>query len=255
MGLTGRSRFRFSYIMAGIAVLALGYGFFHVERTLKAQRNAAHRELEELQKRLSAVELLCRAADRDQNPSVAPALSAEAGRSQLGADWERFARRLEVLEQRVDEIGSYAPVGQQDWVADGRSHSEGMLEALLRRTAIEDAKSSLDGAYSSETQISEWGARTAGMLDQAFAASGFFSRYGGRVDIGCKETTCRIAWPIMNMADRSDAEYDQSLALAEYELMALAAKSGEQVGRLETTQTNDDGVPTVVLYFSRKSQK
>jgi hypothetical protein len=107
--------------------------------------------------------------------------------------------------------------------------------------------------HAKETGQSEWGKATASHVNWAYADASFFAEHGGQISVDCRQTSCKAAWEPPDTFSRDPAQADRDQALAEYELMAVVAKGGPDIGPIHTEWRLDEGNPRIEVYFSRDS--
>jgi hypothetical protein len=105
--------------------------------------------------------------------------------------------------------------------------------------------------YTKEKGQSEWGKDTAGRINWAYADASFFAQYRGDLSVDCRQTSCKAVWepPKTPAGDQPEVEREQGLA--GYELMAVVAKGGGDIGPIYTASGLDGDNPRIEIYFTR----
>jgi hypothetical protein len=104
----------------------------------------------------------------------------------------------------------------------------------------------LVATFETESNSSEWGKRTADEITRAYEAEPFFARFDGALTTDCRVTTCLVTWSVP-VADPNDPE----LAMAKYELMALAAQKEQPVRRMQSVRHTEKGRTIIQFYVAR----
>ena len=108
---------------------------------------------------------------------------------------------------------------------------------------------SLSEFHSEEVGQSEWGELVAETMDLVFTEAPFFSENGGRLTVDCRQSSCKADWYVPNIDDLGETDYYRVLSLAEYELLALAANSTAETGRLQTVSRIESEQPHISVFF------
>lgn len=106
--------------------------------------------------------------------------------------------------------------------------------------------------YTKERGQSEWGKDAAGRINWTYADASFFAQYGGNLSVDCRQTSCKAVWEPPEISGRDQSEVDREQALAEYELMAVVAKGGGDIGPIYTASRLNEGNPRIEVYFTRR---
>jgi hypothetical protein len=148
-------------------------------------------------------------------------------------------RGMALARQRTDAI---RPEVLED---ESEAHEPTILETQAREHPLIEQ-------YRNDWSQSDWGTRNAASIDQAALVHEFFRQAGGEVVSNCKQTACRVEWlPETDAESRSPQANDQDLARARYELLALVARSADDVGQMTTEWVTDGASPTLAVTFQR----
>lgn len=104
----------------------------------------------------------------------------------------------------------------------------------------------LAAVFERESGLSEWGARIAAQIARSYDAEPFFAKFDGVLKTDCREMTCLMTWTVSN-----DDPNDPELAMAKFELMALAAQKEPAVRRMHSLRRTENGRTVINLYLSR----
>lgn len=105
--------------------------------------------------------------------------------------------------------------------------------------------------YFDEWGQSDWGETTATSIDTAALENPFFTRSGGDVITDCRQTVCRMEWFPGVMDDLPLQSREDVLAAARYEMLALAARNGTEVGQMATEWISDERGRVLAVTFER----
>lgn len=161
--------------------------------------------------------------------------------------------RLDRIEEDIDnpshlQSGS-APISPND----GPENFASMIADIEEQLSAPRTPPPPVDSYTKEQGQSEWGKDTAGRINWTYADASFFAQYGGNLSVDCKQMSCKAVWepPEISGPDESDVEREQ--ALAEYELMAVVAKGGGDIGPIYTASRLNESNPRIEVYFSRNA--
>jgi hypothetical protein len=179
---------------------------------------------------------------RGQDLKSVPAASA--------VDLSTIVARLDTIEGQLAALDPTTPEVSAEPV-DLVKMREDYIARMKEEVQTTVNPVSLGDTHARETGKSDWGASATEQITWASAESTFFSEHGGRVQADCRETSCEVAWSLPERPDLSEAEYDQLLQMAEYELMALAMQNAADPGQMEAIQDFDGEEPRIVVYLRR----
>jgi len=100
---------------------------------------------------------------------------------------------------------------------------------------------------------SDWGRSAAAAIEQSIPDHPFFGKFEGDFVTDCREKTCRVEWYLPDMDDLSQKDRDELVAMARYEMLALAAANATDVGQLTTEWTFDGNSRSISTTFRRIS--
>jgi len=180
----------------------------------------------------------------------------QAAREASDAEIARLHRKLDVLIANANaSVVDSSGVGARDSgvspkAADDQEPAPEMPLDAEEAPSVDWVDPVAD-AYDHEWNQSDWGKAAADAIDAAIPKHPFFSRYGGDFVTDCKMTTCRIEWLLPNTDQLSDRERGELLAMARYEMLALAAANASDVGQLSTEWALEGSAPRIATIFKR----
>jgi len=113
-------------------------------------------------------------------------------------------------------------------------------------SVVPQRRLALVAAFEKESSLSEWGKAMAMRIERAYETEPFFARFDGALKANCRTTTCVVTWTVP-VVDSKDPE----LAMAEYELMALAAQKEQPVRRMQSVRHTEKGRTIIQFYVAR----
>jgi hypothetical protein len=242
-----------SLLLAGLLALAYGTVELHRGSVLLADRLAGEEQrLESIEATVSALaQGRWESVVADRRPLREAAGGSDSGGR--GGDESRPAleRRLEALENAVDDLlltlsaqGPVEPPAEEMIEPTGSSGSSPARPAGARAEVVT--------RHESEWGQSEWGAASAKAITRAFVAQPFFNRHGGDLVADCRQTTCKVEWSLPDLDGMPTEAREEMLALAHYELLALAARHGREVGQLSVKWGLGRELPQIAVVFARR---
>jgi hypothetical protein len=192
---------------------------------------------------------------------------------------ERIEARNDELSQRIDEL-LRASTKSQSTEPEGALESrlrliEAQLGSLLDLAAEEqrfftsgvandrDAGDSsaaaeestqvqaLSDVYEQDMGKSAWGTDSEALLQQGFSTEPFFVKHGGDLETDCRQKTCRAQWFVPELDSLPTQERQDMIMMSKYELLALAAGTSPEVGRLEVEWDLDSARPSIAVVYLR----
>ena len=226
-----------------VGLLGLGYGLFEMHkttRTLAAQIASLYAEQGERPGHVAAL----KSATPRANTQAAAHPVAES------TSLRPLVQRLDAIERELNELR----------VSTERERAMASLDESVEDTAdfpLDQGdeipvQSAIVTTHQEEIGHSRWGEASSEKILQAFADTPYFADYGGDLAADCRQTTCRLEWTMPRPDGLPRAESEKMLALAKYELFALASENSEQVAQLVTEWVWENGQPKAILYFQKK---
>ena len=161
--------------------------------------------------------------------------------------------RLDRIEAETDQASHLqrgsAPISENDDSEPFASEIAAIEEQLSARRSPPPPVDS----YTKERGQSEWGKDVAGRINWTYADASFFAQYGGNLSVDCRQTSCKAVWEPPEISGRDQPEVDREQALSEYELMAVVAKGGGNIGPIYTASRLNESNPRIEVYFTRNS--
>lgn len=183
-----------------------------------------------------------------------------------GSSASKTLDRLPAVETAVADLGlrlsrvqtDLASLRDRDWSAAGNATTETAAFALPGQKGPPslpvdpgDPPPTIVQQYFDQWGQSDWGETTAASIDTAALENPFFSRAGGNVIADCRQTVCRVEWLPGAMEDVPPDSREDVLAAARYEMLALAARNGTDVGQMATEWISDERGRALAVTFER----
>lgn len=166
--------------------------------------------------------------------------------------------QIDSILARLDgiEAGNGPPSHLERWSAparpvDNQEMVASRIATLEQQLSAPRAPPPAVDRYTKEKGQSEWGKDTAGRINWAYADASFFAQYGGDLSVDCRQTSCKAVWEPPKTPAGDQSEVERAQGLAGYEVMAVVAKGGGDIGPLYTASGLDGGNPRIEIYFTR----
>ena len=105
--------------------------------------------------------------------------------------------------------------------------------------------------FAEEWGQSDWGAAATDAVETAAVDHPFFGDIGGAVVSDCRQTTCQVEWLAPAFEEVGEDERDRLLGQARYEMLALAARSVDDLGPMAVNWRGGDNGPVLTVTFEQ----
>jgi len=194
-------------------------------------------------------------AGLDQAPPGHPGTRSETGASgkveALGSQITELAKAVDSLRREVSSLRADAA-----WSRDAADPSQWSDEQAFTpipptQTQAESFQSALDA----EKGQSKWGRQMQSTVESTFAdridQSPVFSAYGGTLESTCKQTVCRFSWGASELSAMEEADRDDLLERARWDLMAVVGQSGASGQIAFVSGQREDGSPEMTVLIKQ----
>jgi hypothetical protein len=223
-------------LLAAAAVVGFGYVLVSVDHRLTTQQTRIEQQIVRAERQTERLEAALRRLEGLTAPSSI--------RTRAGATVEHAHRALSEPPQGIHHPSiPGAEVGTE--LRPGPASREASRQQQGAASKAPQRGLALKASFETESGSSEWGKRTADQITRSYEAEPFFARFDGALTTDCRITTCLVTWAVP-VVDPNDPE----LAMAKYELMALAAQKEQPVRRMQSVRHTEKGRTVIKLYLA-----
>lgn len=236
-------------VVGALVVLVFQLNRRHDALTANCERSFASHEA-----RIGVLETRIAAGKSTDPPPVDPLSGTRSldGGDPAGAHLSALLARIESLEARIDHLAELNDGSETPPIVDPHEMVTSRVEAFEELVRSRPSMDVVAEHHARESGQSEWGVATTERLSWAYADAPFFAEHGGRLSLDCRQSSCRIEWRAPDLSGLDAFEAEQQLSLADYELLAVVAKGGSDIGPIHTVSTSEGGDSRISLYFTRQ---
>lgn len=239
------------YAAVACTVAAGVLGFTNLYQTLVMRSDGDGLLNAQVEARLKSLEDVVAGLQSRKTDEANP--STETDSLVLNSFPDTLMERLAIIEARLSALDQESVEQPTTSDTDTTKQRKHLLNQLEQQGQATGALETLADSHANEAGQSQWGATATDRMNQAFTEEPFFLENGGQLETDCRDTSCKVEWLLPDLGALSEPDHEHLVAMGEYELLTLAARNAENVGRLQTVFSLDGDSPRISVYFKRES--
>ena len=229
--------------------IALAYGAFTAQSASSDTADIVLRELAKTNQRLDDIEKsLAEFSEARRLTAAVPRKESDPASTDRGALSDSIARRFELIEGELLALWGVAGPGlKPEPVEDNPASFDDLLDS-----PAPPAPSTVSMRFDDDGKKTAWSAATKSAIDQAFNTGSFYTVQDGDLQTDCRRSICKLEWFMPSLNGLSSEDLDMMVSLARLELVGLAGKSAQLIGRMDTQLHLDNDRPSIAVFIERK---